>query len=131
MRWHHFPFLRNRVISKFARERMAAQQPFQSQPNPAHCSKSFNRLIRIARTRRLKAATSRKQNRQVRFVEAQREQRCTHGNGFFGHHTLFNTRNKSAVSAANSARATEFFGGMTMSHPAVISTRWHPTTSRN
>src|SRR5260370_7782088 len=104
---------------------MAAQQPFQSQPNPARHAKSFNRLIRITRTRRLIAATSGKQNRQVRFVESQREQRCTHGNGFFGHHTLFNTRNKSAVSAANSAPATESFRFITISHPALTSIPSH------
>jgi hypothetical protein len=45
-------------------------------------------------------------------------------------YTLFNRRNKSAVSATNSARATELFGCMTMSHPAGISSRWQRTTSR-
>jgi hypothetical protein len=45
-------------------------------------------------------------------------------------YTLFSSRNKSAVSARNSARATELFGCMTMSHPAGISSRWQRTTSR-
>jgi hypothetical protein len=45
-------------------------------------------------------------------------------------YSLFSSRNKSAVSAANSARATELFGCMTMSHPAGISSRWQRTTSR-
>ena len=45
-------------------------------------------------------------------------------------YTLFSKRSKSAVSAANSARATELFGCMTMSHPAAISSRWQRTISR-
>ncbi len=46
-------------------------------------------------------------------------------------YTLFNSRNKSAVSAADSARASELFGCMTMSHPAGISIRWQRTISRS
>ena len=45
-------------------------------------------------------------------------------------YALFSRRNKSAVRAANGARATELFGCMTMSHPAGISSRWQRTTSR-
>jgi hypothetical protein len=43
---------------------------------------------------------------------------------------FFSSRNKSAVSAANSARATVLFGCKTMSHPAGISSRWQRTISR-
>ena len=43
---------------------------------------------------------------------------------------LFSSRNRSAVSAANSAFATALFGCMTTSHPAGISIRWHRTISR-
>ena len=43
---------------------------------------------------------------------------------------LFSSRNKSAVSAANSAFATALFGCMTMSHPVGISVRWQRTISR-
>src|SRR6266478_8071710 len=46
------------------------------------------------------------------------------------HYTLFNSLIKSAVNAADSARATELFGCMTMSHPAGISIRWQRTISR-
>ncbi len=122
---------------------MTAQQAFQSQPNAARHSKSFNRLVGIARTGRLIAATSREQNRQIRFVESHRKQRGPHSCMFPRkactvrshvatgiHYTPFSTRNKSAVSAANSARAAELFGCMTMSHPAGISSRWQRTISR-
>src|SRR6266403_4949013 len=145
---------------------MAAQQPLQSKPNAARHAKAFNGLVGIARTRRFEAATSREQDRQIRFVETQREQRRANRNGsvFYlcrgdlrggdlrrsglpsaliaGVHgrnsrrtrgrpyALFSRRNKSAVSAANGARATELFGCMTMSHPAGISSRWQRTTSR-
>ncbi len=145
---------------------MAAQQPFQSKPNPARHAEPFNRLIGIARTRRFEPATSREQDRQIRFVEPQREQRRANRNRsvlylrrgdvcvadlcrgglqsalIAGVHcrnrrrtkvrpyTLFSSRNKSAVSTANSARATKLFGCMTMSHPAGISSRWQRTTSR-
>src|SRR6266481_7011185 len=81
--WHLFPFLRNRVVSKLARQWMAAQQPFQSKPNSASHAKAFNRLICIARTRRLKTATPREQNGQVGFVEPQRKQRAADKNGSF------------------------------------------------
>jgi len=135
---------------------MAAQQPLQSKPNAARHAKSLNRLVGIARTRRFEPATSREQDRQIRFVEPQREQRHAHRNGSrcrlcrggpqsaliasvhcrnkgrtqVRPYTLFSSRNKSAVSAANGARATELFGCMTMSHPAGISSRWQRTTSR-
>src|SRR5260370_26535110 len=145
---------------------MAAQQPFQSKPNAARHAKPLNRLVGIARTRRFESATSCEQDRQIRFVEPQREQRRANRNGsvlylcrgdlcvvdscrgglqsalFASVHcrsrwrtkvrpyTLFSRRNKSAVSAANGARATELFGCMTMSHPAGISSLWQRTTSR-
>ncbi len=89
---------------------MAAQQPLQSDPNPTRDSKSLNRLVGVTRTRGLKAATPCEQNRQIRFVEAQREQSRAHRNGTLHAYTLFSRRSKSAVSAANSARATELFG---------------------
>ena len=145
---------------------MAAQQPLQSKPNAARHAKAFNGFVGIARTRRFESATSREQDRQIRFVEPQREQRCANRNGSvfdlcrvdlcgrdlcrgglqfaliasfhcrnrrrtrMRPYALFRRRNKSAVSAANGARATELFGCMTMSHPAGISSRWQRTTSR-
>src|SRR5713226_8445103 len=120
-------------------------------------AKSFIGLVGIARTRRREAATTREQDRQIRFVEAQREKRRARRNGSLFDlcrgglqsalliagarcrnkrrtkvrpYTLFSSRNKSAVSAANGASATELFGCMTMSHPAGISSRWQRTTSR-
>src|SRR5258708_6397870 len=140
---------------------MAAQQPFQSKPNPGRHPKPFNRLVGIALTRRFESATSREQDRQIRFVEPQREQRRAYWNGSLfdlcggdlckgglqsalldsvhcrsrgrtkvRRYTPFSSRNRSAVSAANGARATKLFGCMTMSHPAGISSRWQRTTSR-
>jgi len=41
-----------------------------------------------------------------------------------------NNFSRSALSVANAARATAFFGCMTMSHPAVTSGRWQRTISR-
>jgi len=145
---------------------MAAQQPLQSKPNAARHSKAFNGLVGIARTRRFESATSREQDRQIRFVEPQREKRRANRNRSVFYlrrndlriihlrrgglqsapiarfhcrnrrrtkrrpYMLFSRRNKSAVSAANGARATELFGCITMSHPAGISNRWQRTTSR-
>src|SRR6267378_1262476 len=140
---------------------MAAQQPLQTKPNAARHAKAFNGLVGIARTRRFESAISREQDRQIRFVEPQREQRRANRNGSVFYlcrgdlcrgrlqsaliasfhcrnrrrtrmcpYALFSRRNKSAVSAANGALATELFGCMTMSHPAGISSRWQRTTSR-
>ncbi len=140
---------------------MATQQPLQSKPKAARHAKPFNALVGIARTRRFESATSREQDRQIRFVEPQREQRHAHRNGSLltlrggdlcrsglqsalfpsvhcrntgrtrvRRYTLFSSRNKSVVSAANGARSTGLFGCMTMSHPAGISSRWQRTTSR-
>ena len=60
---------------------MATQEPLQSEPNSARHTKSFNGLVGIARARRFKAAAGREQDRQIRFVEPQREQRRARGNG--------------------------------------------------
>src|SRR5260370_36780373 len=57
---------------------MEAPQPLQPKPNPARHAKSLNRLVGIARTRRLVAAASREQNGQIRFVEPEREERDPH-----------------------------------------------------
>src|SRR5260370_36780227 len=127
---------------------MAAQQPLQSKPKAARHAKAFNGLVGIARTGRFESATSREQDRQIRFVEPQREQRHAHrnrslltlrggdlcrsglqsaliasvhcrnrGRSKVRPYTLFSSRNKFAVSAANCARATEFVGGTRIVHP--------------
>src|SRR5260370_10265203 len=148
------PVLRNRVVAKLTRKRMASQKPLQSQPYSACYAESFNRLVGIARTRRFEPAAPRKQDGQIGFVKPQREQPERHAHmrprickggacptRLFAcdrrgsrshlraypvsHYTLFSRRSKSAVSAANAARVTELLGCMTMSHPAGISVRWH------
>src|SRR5260370_34138180 len=60
--WHLFPILRNRVVTKSARERVAEHEPLQAQPQPARHAASFNRFVGVTRTRGLKAATSREQH---------------------------------------------------------------------
>src|SRR5439155_9861347 len=132
---HLFPFLRNRVVTKFAREWMAAEQPLQPKPNSARHAKSFNGHVGITRTRGLKAATAREQDRQIRFVELQSDESrapsdgsifalwpcggrsallvSVHGNQ--GHTQVrryrpFSRRSKSVVSAKNGARAVVLFG---------------------
>src|SRR5580704_19685575 len=147
--WRVFPSLRNGIKSEFARKRLATQQPFQREPGPAHHAETFHRLIGIPRTGRLKPATSRKQHRQVSLVKTQSEQSDSHAKwdrlqsvlsvcsrrasaseircnfsrayAFPFPPPLFSSSSRSAVSAANGARAMALFGCMTMSHPAGIS----------
>jgi hypothetical protein len=142
-RWHFFPFLRNRIVTKFSRERMAAQKPLHPQPDSARQAESFNRVVSKAGAGWLEPAASREQHGEVAFVTSQRKQSSFDRPGLrafemrdisrpyaFVCGVLFSRRNKSAVSAANGAPATELFGCMTMSHPAGISRRWQRTISR-
>src|SRR5271155_708435 len=72
------PLFRNRIKSEPPRKRMASQQSLQPQPAPAGHAKAFNRFICELRTGGLVAATSREQQRQVRFVKSQREEGRAH-----------------------------------------------------
>ena len=143
--WRVFPSLRNGIESEFPRKRLATQQSFQREPRPAQNAESFHRFIGIPRAGRLKPAATSKQHRQVRLIKVQREQRHPHTHLLRRHsvfallapsfegslekrnvgrqsfYTLCSSRSRSAVSAANGARAMALFGCMTMSHPAGIS----------
>src|SRR5579864_2028652 len=130
-----FCFFWYRVITKLPRQRMTPQQPLEPHPRPPHHAKPLNRSIRIQGACRFEPAAARKQNRQVHLINTQRRQRRFHCSGLilrcrswdrlpsvlFSHavfaththrciHTLFISRTKSAVNAANSARATLLFG---------------------
>src|SRR5215469_6000170 len=118
------PSFWNGVVAKPRREGMAAEQPLQSQPNSPCDAETLNRLVGIMRTAGVKPAVPRKQKRQIRFVKATRQERCTHGQAlwnrpqpvlfrwkachFFGFHfparaPLCSSRSKSMASAANGA----------------------------
>src|SRR6266404_4906581 len=110
---------------------MAAQQALERQPRAARNAKSLDGLVGVCRTGRLETAASSNPQRQIHFVKAQRGERQAHRDALrHAVHSLGSRRNKSAVSAANSALLTLFFGCMTMSHPADISWRWQRTISR-
>jgi len=122
---------------------MASQKPLHSQPDSARQAESFNGLVGVARAGRLEAAAACEQQGQVGLVKSQRKQSGVHRPGLpaplvrnrsrpycFVCGALFSRRNKSAVSTAKGARATELFGCMTMSHPAGVSKRWPRTISR-
>src|ERR1700737_3835001 len=69
---------RHRVISKFSRKRLTSQQTLQCEPRSAYYTESLNGLVRVSRAGGLKAAASSHQNRKVRFLKTQREQRQTY-----------------------------------------------------
>ena len=68
----------NRIVSKPARERLAAQQALQSQPRSAPYAETLDRFIRVSGTCRLEPAAPCKQKRKVRFVDAKGCQRHAH-----------------------------------------------------
>ena len=73
--------VRNRVVAKSARKRMTAREALHAQPHAARNAKAVDGLIGVLRTSGLKAAISREEQRQVRFVKTQREKRDSHGIG--------------------------------------------------
>src|ERR1700676_1033050 len=76
-------FLRHRIVTKLARQRLAPQQPLQPHPRPPHHAKMLNRLIRIHRTSRFEPAAPPKRDRQVHLINTQRRQRHFHANRLF------------------------------------------------
>src|SRR5260370_40485241 len=85
--------VRNGVVSKFARQWMAAQQALQPQPRTARDAEPLHRSIRIPRTGWLEPAASAGKHRQIRFVEAQRKQSALLCDGVGGRSFLANIQN--------------------------------------
>ena len=109
IRIHFIPRFRNGVVAKFSGERMAAQQTLRSEPHAAQHAKSFDRFIRVHRTRRLKPAASREEHGEIRFIATKSKQRCANCRAPRSH-WFFRSRRKSAANVAKGAFATELFG---------------------
>lgn len=115
VRIHFFPSLWNRVIAKFSRKRMTAEQSLGAEPGAAQNAKSLDCVVRVHRTGGFEAAASRKQDGEIRLVATKREkgsanQQAGAGCRPKGWRYDFRSRRKSAVSASNGAFATEVFG---------------------
>jgi len=99
--------VRNRVVAKSARKGMTAREALHAQPHAARHAKALDGFIAVLRTSGLKAAISREEQRQVRFVKTQGEKRGSHGIGAGDFlfesrsrdaHGFWSRRSKSAVS---------------------------------
>src|SRR5262249_6560929 len=88
-------------------------------------------LVRVARAGGLEAAASRKQERKVRLIDAQREKGRLHTDRLprLGHFALRSRACSSSLSAAKFTRSTPLLGCTTMSHPAGIPSCWQRTIS--
>jgi hypothetical protein len=115
IRIHFFPSLRNRVVTKFSRKRMAAKQAPSAEQHAAQHAEAFNRLVGVHRTGGFEAAASCEKDREICLVATKREKgganwkrsaRCRPK----GRRYIFTSRRKSAVSASNGVFATELFG---------------------
>jgi len=111
--------VRNRVVAKFARKGMTAGEALHAEPHAARHAEALDGFIGILRTSGMEAAISREEQRKVRFVKTQREERGSHGIGardfLFGGcgrgaHGFWSRRRRSAVRVEWSERATMFFG---------------------
>jgi len=103
---------------------MAAEKAPQRQPRALRDAVDLDRFIRVPRAGRIEAARAHHQRRKKRLVETKREQRCADAHTTparrppgklgaarrYAFAVVWSKRNSSAVSAENSAPATELRG---------------------